>query len=77
MGKDQELPPLTEEELKKLFKEYLKRRPMSDRVQRASIRFLRALIAVLIAGIGVEYGNNELYILLAPLLLAIDKFVRD
>ncbi len=50
---------------------------MSDRVKRALWRGGRALVAVVIAGLGVEYGQSEWYLLIAPILLMIDKYLRD
>ena len=39
-------------------------------------RFIRAAIAVIVAGIVVEYGDSAIYLTIAPLLLALDKWVR-
>jgi len=39
-------------------------------------RFLRAAAAVILAGIAVKYGNSQWYLVIAPVLLAIDKAVR-
>lgn len=50
---------------------------MDERIIRALWRFSRALVAVIVAGLAVEYGDNELYLLIAPILLAIDKYLRD
>lgn len=50
---------------------------MNDRLKRALWRGGRALIAVIIAGLGVKYGQNDLYLLVVPILLAIDKWARD
>jgi len=40
-------------------------------------RFGRALIAVIIAGLAQNYGNSEWYLLVAPILLGIDKYIRS
>ena len=44
---------------------------------RAISRGIRTLIAILLAGIGVYYGKSEWYILLAPVIMSIDKYIRD
>jgi hypothetical protein len=43
----------------------------------AIFRFVRASVAVIVAGLAVQYGHNDLYLAIAPLILALDKFVRD
>lgn len=40
-------------------------------------RFLRAAIAVIIAGAAERYADNPLWLGLAPILMAIGKGLRD
>lgn len=40
-------------------------------------RFLRAFIAVVLAGLAEKYGGHPYYLLLAPVLMAIGKWLRD
>jgi len=46
-------------------------------LQRALFRFVRVAMAVIIAGIIVQYSNNSYYLFLAPLITAIFKYLRD
>lgn len=50
---------------------------MSDRTKRALARFGKALASVIIAGLAAKYGDNEIYLAISPLILAVDKYLRD
>lgn len=41
------------------------------------MRFLRAAIAVILAGLAQNYGGHPYYLLLAPILMALGKWLRD
>ncbi len=43
----------------------------------ASKRFVRALVAVVIAGVVSQYGDSQYFMVLAPVLNAVSKFIRD
>lgn len=40
-------------------------------------RFVRSLVAIIIAGTVAQYSDNSLYVVLAPAILALSKFLRD
>lgn len=40
-------------------------------------RFLRAGVAVIIAGLAEKYGDSPFYLALAPILMAAGKALRD
>ena len=40
-------------------------------------RFVRSFIAILFAGAVAQYGNSELYLVIAPAIMAASKFLRD
>lgn len=40
-------------------------------------RFLRAAIAVILAGLAQQYGGHPYYLLLVPVLAALGKWLRD
>ena len=46
------------------------------KIKVVGLRFLKALLAVVIAGLAQKYGDNPLYLLIAPLLLGGDKLLR-
>jgi len=50
---------------------------MKSPIKAALWRFARVAVAVIFAGLAQHYGNNEWYLLIAPLLVALDKFIRD
>lgn len=39
-------------------------------------RFLRAAVAVILAGLAQEFGGHPVYLLLAPVLAALGKWLR-
>lgn len=40
-------------------------------------RFIRSLVAIIIGGIAAQYGDSSLYLVIAPAILALSKFLRD
>ena len=40
-------------------------------------RFARVAIAVIIAGIAQYYGESEWYLVIAPILVSADKYIRE
>jgi hypothetical protein len=48
-----------------------------DKLKWAAIRALRVLVAIILAGLAVKYGKSDWYILIAPALAGIDKYVRS
>lgn len=40
-------------------------------------RFLRASVAVILAGLAAHYQDNALWLAIAPVLMAIGKWLRD
>lgn len=50
---------------------------MSPKFKSAFYRFLRALVTVIIAGLTVKYTGNQYYMVIAPVLQGIDKYIRD
>lgn len=40
-------------------------------------RFVRVAVAVIISGVVVKYAHNDWYLLLAPFLSGVFKFLRD
>ena len=46
-------------------------------LKRSLGRGLRVLVALLLAGLAAQYGDNELYLALAPLLNALAKYARE
>lgn len=48
-----------------------------DSFWRSAKRFSRALVSILIAGTAVYFGKDEKYILLAPVVSGIGKYLRD
>ena len=43
----------------------------------AGFRFVRGFVAVLVAGLAAQYGDSQYFLLLAPALNALSKFVRN
>lgn len=43
----------------------------------ASGRFIRVAIAVIIAGIITQYGDNPMFMVIAPMITAFSKWLRD
>ena len=39
-------------------------------------RFIRVAAAVVIAGVAVKYGKSDWYLVIAPVLTGIDKYIR-
>ena len=46
-------------------------------VKAALWRFARVAGAVILAGLAQYYGKSDWYLIIAPALVALDKFVRD
>lgn len=40
-------------------------------------RFLRAFIAVILAGLAQNYGGHPYWLVIAPVLMALGKWLRD
>lgn len=40
-------------------------------------RFIRSLVAILISGFAVQYGDSSFYMLVGPVLMSISKALRD
>jgi hypothetical protein len=43
----------------------------------ALYRFFRVLIAIILAGIAAQYGDSQYYLLIAPALNGVAKYLRD
>jgi hypothetical protein len=50
---------------------------MKPSVKNALMRFVRVAVGIIIAGIAVQYSQDPWYIMLAPLITAASKFLRD
>jgi hypothetical protein len=50
---------------------------MDEKIIRTLWRFFRSLVAIIIAGIAVQYSDNQIFILVAPVLQALSKYWRE